>query len=233
MIIHRHWLDHSVEIHFKAIKSLRMKINDQDGSIRISAPKQLPESTVFEFMQQNYQWIEQRQQELAKRPNIIYQSGEQHYLWGTPYALEVIVGNIRPSIKLMDPQSIELRIPENYTVPQKEKLLDNLYRKQIKHVIPDLLEKWQPIVDREVNDWGVKKMRTRWGTCNIQAKRIWLSLELAKKPKECLEYVMVHELVHLHERNHNKRFYELMTLFMPDWKAYEGLLKQGNQAVEL
>ncbi len=226
-IVKRHWLNLSVEIHFKAIKSIRMKVNTIDGSIRISAPRHIPESTVFEFMQQNYDWIEKRKMALSKSAqfNFQYQDGEQHPLWGKPHQLSVALREGRASIALSSELAIIMRIPPTYERNQKIKLLDNLYRKQLKLVIPELLEKWQPIVGKTANEWGVKKMQTRWGTCNINAKRIWLSLELAKRPQECLEYVVVHELVHLHERHHNKRFYGLMTQFMPNWKEHEEKLK--------
>lgn len=232
-VVQRHWLNIPVEIHYKRMKNLRMRLNTEDGSLKISAPMQLPESEVFKFMQHHYQWIEKQRQNLVIHPKLQLNSGEKHLLWGIPYDLYVTHDRLRPSVKLTDNKTIEMDVPENYDTQQKIKLLDSLYRKQMKQVMPALLEKWQPIVGKEVNDWGIKKMRTRWGTCNIVAKRVWLSLELAKKPQACLEYVLVHELVHLHERHHNKRFYGLMTSFMPDWRVHEEQLKQGNQITEL
>jgi len=104
-------------------------------------------------------------------------------------------------------------------------VLTEWYRAELKREIPKLIEKWQRIMKVDVRDFGVKRMKTRWGTCNIRAKRIWLSLELAKKDPKCLEYVVVHEMVHLLERLHNKRFYRLMDQFLPDWRERDLLLK--------
>ena len=100
------------------------------------------------------------------------------------------------------------------------------YRDEIKKVVPELLEKWQPIVGKKASDWGIKKMKTKWGSCNIEQHRIWLNLELVKKPLACIEYILVHELVHLHDRNHNEHFKCLMDKFMPDWRSCRDLLKK-------
>ena len=217
-----------VEVHRKEMKTLRLKVNAQTGLVRISAPHYLPDSAVFQFMQTNHDWIVQRKSELAKhiQPKLHFKTGEQHSIWGEPHTLEVVNSLGRSSVRAMPNQSLLMLVPSDADTSTKEKLLDNFYRRQLKKVIPPLLEKWQPIVGKEVDDWGVKKMRTRWGTCNIQAKRIWLSLELAKKPQACLEYVIVHELVHLHERYHNQNFRNLMTEFMPNWRELETLLNQ-------
>ena len=104
---------------------------------------------------------------------------------------------------------------------QREQALTNWYRQQLKAELPKLIQKWERVIGVKTNDWGVKKMKTRWGTCNTQAKRIWLNLELIKKPPHCLEYVVVHELVHLLERGHGDRFQAYMSKFMPDWRTYE------------
>lgn len=106
-------------------------------------------------------------------------------------------------------------------------MLNQWYRQQIKQLIPDLLTKWEPVVGVQAAEWGIKKMKTRWGTCNIGAKRIWLNLELAKKPIQCLEYILVHELVHLLERRHNDRFRDLMDKFMPQWRLHRGTLNKA------
>lgn len=222
------WFGMEVEVHRKAMKTLRLKVNAQDGLVRISVPHYLPDSAVQQFMRNNHQWILQRKNELAQhiQPKLNFETGELHPLWGQAYTLQISHSLERSSIRTTPDQSILMMVPSKYTASDKEKLLDNLYRRQLKKAIPALLQKWQPIVGKEVDDWGIKKMRTRWGTCNIQAKRIWLSLELAKKHPDCLEYVLVHELVHLHERYHNQHFKDLMTRFLPNWKEREVLLNQ-------
>lgn len=224
------WFGHEVEIHRKKMKTMRLKIIPPEGFIRISAPHYLPEQAIFQFMQKNLAWIAERQAVMAKEksqaPNFL--QGEQHPVWGELFELDFTPIMGKPSIRELPNNKLEILAPNNVTTHVREKLLDEFYRRQLKRELPLLLEKWQPIVGKEVNEWGIKKMRTRWGTCNIQAKRIWLSLALAKKPKSCLEYVLVHELVHLHERYHNQNFKRLMTKFMPDWPTHDARLNQAD-----
>jgi predicted metal-dependent hydrolase len=122
---------------------------------------------------------------------------------------------------MRDNQYIDVYIHENTTREQRRKVLTEWYRRQLKQLLPALIEKWQPIIDVEVKAWGVKQMKTRWGTCNIPAQRIWLNLELIKKPLNCLEYVVVHEMVHLLERHHNARFKAYMDEFLPHWREHK------------
>ena len=103
---------------------------------------------------------------------------------------------------------------------QRQRVMTEWYRKGLKDVIPELVEKWEDLIGVKVSDWGVKQMKTKWGTCNIEAGRIWLNLELAKKPERCLEYIVVHEMVHLLERHHNEHFVALMDQFMPKWRTH-------------
>ena len=120
--------------------------------------------------------------------------------------------------------TLHLRKPK--TRDQRAKIVKEWYRKELKAQIPDLLSHWETIIGVKANDWGVKQMHTKWGACNVDDKRIWLNLELSKKPKVCLEYILVHELVHLHERHHNSRFIQLMNQFMPNWRLYRDQLNQ-------
>ena len=125
-----------------------------------------------------------------------------------------------------------LLVSPNTTKENRALVLNNWYRQQLKKIIPDLLEKWQPIVGKEVKSWGVKKMKTKWGSCNIAERRIWINLELAKKSPECLEYILVHELVHLYERQHNDNFRYLMDKFLPQWLQSRDTLKSEPLAYE-
>ncbi len=116
---------------------------------------------------------------------------------------------------------MDLYVRPNTTTQQRNHLLNEWYRKQLKNEIPQLIQKWEQIIGVKVNDYGIKLMKTRWGTCNTKAKRIWINLELAKKPQRCLEYIIVHEMVHLLERLHNDHFKQLMDKFMPQWRTYK------------
>jgi predicted metal-dependent hydrolase len=134
--------------------------------------------------------------------------------------LEVIEHQGKNTVDISASNKLLLKVRPGTTKASKEKLLKEWYRTQMKEQVPPLLQKWERIIGVQANDWGIKQMKTKWGACNIEAKRIWLNLELAKKPPICLEYILVHELVHLHERHHNERFIGLMNQFMPKWRLH-------------
>ncbi len=133
------------------------------------------------------------------------------------------------------------KIPHDYavmfvrtdtTIERREQMLQDFYRAELKRLMPEMLEKWQPKLGVEARAWGIKRMKTKWGTCNIEARRIWLNLELAKKPVQCLEYILVHELAHLHERHHNDRFISLLDQHLPQWKLLKDQLNSSVLADE-
>ncbi|MBE0998501.1 M48 family metallopeptidase, partial [Escherichia coli] len=144
-------------------------------------------------------------------------SGECHYLWGRRYRLNLIERSGKHEIKLGRGR-LHLYVNPATTLENKALVLNSYYRDALKTRIAELLPVWEDKIGVKAADWGIKKMKTKWGSCNIQAKRIWLNLELAKKPPECLEYILVHELVHLLERNHNERFKGYMDKLLPDWR---------------
>src|SRR5262249_12312661 len=115
---------------------------------------------------------------------------------------------------------------------QRERVLRRWYRKQLKELIPPLLEKWQAAIDIQTNEWAIKKMKTKWGACNVKARRIWLNLELAKKPVQCLEYIIVHELIPLRERHHNDRFLAILDEYLPQWRLRRQQLNSAPLAHE-
>ena len=131
--------------------------------------------------------------------------------------LKVIEHNLAPFLKLKH-NTIELYIRPKTDTAKRKEILDQWYRTKLKEMIPILITKWEKVMAVEVKDFGIKKMKTKWGTCTIEAQRIWLNLELAKKPTNYLEYIIIHEMTHLLERNHNSRFVALMNQFMPNWR---------------
>ena len=140
--------------------------------------------------------------------------------------MEVIERRGRHEILISDGNILQLFVNSGTDTEKRLKVLTEWYREQLKGKIPDLLNKWQPIIGKQVNDCRIKKMKTRWGSCNITKGRIWLNLELAKKPIECLEYVLVHELVHLWERYHNEKFRAYMDKYLPQWQEYSDMLNR-------
>jgi predicted metal-dependent hydrolase len=147
-------------------------------------------------------------------------SGESHYFMGRRMRLRVIPHSGATRVVLRSRSFIEMHVRSELTTAQREKSLQAWYRHQLKQMIPPLLDKWQAKLGVHVAEWGIKKMKTRWGTCNVDARRIWLNLELAKKPPQCLEYLIAHELAHLLQRHHDDRFIALMDKHLPQWRAY-------------
>ncbi|MFK5984409.1 MAG: SprT family zinc-dependent metalloprotease [Pseudomonadota bacterium] len=220
-----------IEIHItrKPIKNMRMSISAADGKVKISAPLFIADKTINEFVNAQLNWIKKHQvhyQALPKPVELTYCQGEQHYFLGQMFQLDIVELSQGFQKVQIDGQNLKLYIKENSSLLQREKLLDDWYRSEIKKRIPELLFKWQLIIGKKVLDWRIRKMKTRWGTCNINKKRIWLNLELIKKSPECLEYVLVHEMVHLYERYHNQRFYSYMDQFLPNWKSLREQLKK-------
>jgi predicted metal-dependent hydrolase len=173
-------------------------------------------------------WIKQKQAKFKAQPVKSprqYISGESCYFKGDRYLLKVIYHSCEPKV-VIEQTTLNLYVRYGSIREQREQALTNWYRQQLKAEIPGLIAKWERIIGVSINAWGVKKMKTRWGTCNIQAKRIWLNLELITKPQHCLEYVIVHELVHLLERLHSDRFWSYVSRFMPQWKQYQAELNR-------
>ncbi|MBC6607351.1 M48 family metallopeptidase [Hymenobacter sp. BT188] len=218
-----------IEVVRKNIRTLRLTVYAPDGKVRVAAPMRMAASNIEEFVVARRVWILKHQAKFAARERPVafaYVSGEAHFFQGKVYQLQVLEAKGRPRVAIRDEQFLELYIPQDASKEQRESVLTAWYRARLKEQLPALLAKWEPVVGKQATTWGVKQMKTRWGTCNVQAKRIWLNLELIKRPPLCLEYVVVHELVHLHERYHNARFWGFMDQFMPDWRTYKAELSQ-------
>lgn len=220
--------DIPVEIVRKNTKNIHLGVYPPEGNVRISVPSHITNENVRLAIVSRLSWIKKRQEEFKKQPRQTereYVAGESHYFQGKRYILEVVERNGKHSFSLKNNARMLLHVSPNTTKENHALVVNNWYRQQLKKIIPDLLEKWQPIVGKEVKSWGVKKMKTKWGSCNIADRRIWINLELAKKSPECLEYIVVHELVHLHERQHNDNFRSLMDKFLPQWRQFRDKLK--------
>ena len=174
-------------------------------------------------------WIKKHRQNFADQARETpreYVSGESHYFEGRRYLLNVIYQKDKPQVKIRNKTYIDLYVREESNPDQREKVMTEWYREKLKKNIVPLIKKWKEKIDVDLNDWQIKKMRTKWGTCNIEARRIWFNLELAKKPLHCLEYITVHELVHFLERHHNNRYVNLMDKFLPNWRFCQNELNQ-------
>ena len=221
--------DISVEIRKKNIKNLQLSVNPPEGSVRISAPSRMSLDTIRVFAVSKLDWIKKHQAKIKNRVREVrseYISGESHTYLGQPYLLNVIELNQPPKVVLKH-ETIEMYVRPNTGVEKRRAILDKWYRQRLKEYIPLLISKYEAKMKVKVAEFGVKKMKTRWGSCNVKVKRIWLNLELAKKSIDCIEYIVVHEMTHLLERRHNKRFKALMDTFLPRWRiVQEELIKR-------
>lgn len=220
----------AVEVVRKRIKNLHLSVRPPDGRVRVSAPSRLGDEAIRLAVASRLAWIHRKQKAFAGQPRQSRRemvSGESHYFMGRRYLLRVVEEDAPPRVVVKSNSEITLRVRPFAGRDKRERVLDDFYRGRMKELVPELIAKWQPEMGVEVADWGVKKMKTRWGSCNIKDRRVWLNLELTKKPPRCLEYVVVHEMAHLLERRHNGRFRSFMDRFMPDWRGIRAELNES------
>ena len=215
-----------VEIQQKHIKNIHLRVYPPDGRVVITAPLWLSIKQIKIQLEGKKQWISAQREKILQQPftsTPTFISGETHYFLGRPYTLSVIEGSDACGISLIDERMI-LSLRGSASFEEKASILKKWYQNQMATLVPHLIEKWQLVIGVEVASWGIKTMKTRWGSCNTSTRRIWLNLELIKKSRQSLEYVLVHEMVHLLEASHNHRFYELMDGFMNDWRSHQKAL---------
>ena len=222
--------DMHVDIVRKDIKNLHLGVYPPGGRVRVAAPLRVDDEAVRLAVIEKLPWIRRQQarflaQERQSQREYTYR--ETHYFLGRRYLLNVIEHDGRPRVEVNGKERIDLYAPAGSDAQEREEIMLRWYRKELKALLPPLIEKWQEVVGVSVDDWRIKKMKTRWGTCTIEARRIWLNLELAKKPIPCIEYIILHELVHLLERNHTDRFRDLMDQFMPQWRYCRDMLNRA------
>lgn len=225
----------SVEIVRKAIKHLHVGVYPPAGRVRVAVPRRMDDEAVRVAVASRLAWIRRQQkafvgQERQSKREMV--SGESHYFQGRRYLLDVHEDNGSPDVRLVGRRSMRLCVPRGFDQAQRDAVLQRWYRRQLRAQLPPLLEKWESRLGKTVSEVRIRKMKTRWGSCNAAARRVWLNLELIKKPVSCLEYVLVHELVHLHERHHNDRFLELMEGLMPNWRLHRDELNRAPLAHE-
>jgi predicted metal-dependent hydrolase len=211
----------SVEVVRKAIKNLHLGVYPPHGCVRVAAPLAVNDDAIRLAVVTRLGWIKKQQTKFttqARQTPREYVTGETHYFQGQRYRLNVVHQEGRSHVAIRNKSIIDLFVNKSADKTQREKIFQVWYRQQIKLLVPDLLAKWETVIGVKAAEWGIKQMKTKWGTCNTQSKRIWLNLELIKKPVACLEYIIVHELVHLLEKNHNDYFITHMDAFMPLWR---------------
>jgi predicted metal-dependent hydrolase len=208
-----------IEVTKKPIKNLHLAVYPPDGRVTVASPKGFSDELIRVYILSKISWIRKQQLKFTSQDRLSgreYINGESHYFQGRRYLLEVDKAS-KNSVHIVNNTKIKLLVtnPENKDL--KEKIMLAWYRTELKSVIIPLIEKWEKIIGVKSKDIRIKSMKTRWGSCNIKTAIIWLNLELAKKSKDCVEYVLVHELTHLLEKKHNANFKNLMGRFLPDW----------------
>jgi predicted metal-dependent hydrolase len=218
--------DIAVDVVLKNIKNVHLSVYPPTGRVRISAPSRMSLDTVRVFAISKLAWIRQQQRKLREQERETpreYLDRESHYVWGDRYLLSVIERDQASAVVLKHSRMI-LAVRAGAGEAAKEGIVAQWYREQIKTVALELIAKWQPILAVSVHRVFVQQMKTKWGSCNPRARTIRLNTELAKKPKECLEYIVAHEMLHLLEPKHNARFIRLLDQFMPQWQHYRDTL---------
>ena len=199
----------------------------------MSAPLRLDNEAIRLAVISRLGWIRRKQVQFERQERQSareFVTGESHYFEGRRYRLEVVEQDSPPAVVLLNNKTIVLSVRPGAGRDKREETLYRWYRSRLRERLPALVAEWERKIGVQVNEVRTRKMKTRWGTCNSRARRIWLNVELMKKPASCLEYVVVHELVHLLERKHNNRFRKLMDKHMPQWRRYRDELNRAPLA---
>ncbi len=208
-----------IEISKKKIKNLYLSIKAADGRVCISAPLAMSKERIEMFVRSKSDWIAKKLEGIRKLPagsECLYISGDSIFFWGKAYNLEVIYAH--GNKVEIEGNRIKLYARKTSTAENRENIINNWYRIRMRAEIDRLIESCQKTVGVSAAEWGIKIMKTRWGSCSLGKRKIWLNLHLVKKSPDCLEYVIIHELTHLLERNHSKQFYSYMDRFLPNWR---------------
>jgi predicted metal-dependent hydrolase len=223
-----------IDVVYKNIKNLHIGVYPPMGRVRVAAPEQLDDDQVRLAVIQRLSWIKRERERLRsaeRQSERDMVTGESHYVWGLRYRLKVIERPSRPHLAV-EGERLLLHVAAGTTEKRRRELLDQWYRDQLRVAVPDLIAKWQPTLGMTVPRWSIRRMKTKWGSCNRETGHIWFNVELAKKHPDCLEYIAVHEMTHLLERNHGERFAQLMDGFLSDWRTRRDLLNQAPLAAE-
>ena len=219
----------TAEIEYKRVKTLRMTVYPPDGRVCISAPMHTPNEVIRSFVESKQQWIEKYREKFRRSVKAVdkLKKGETHYVWGVAYNLELVEKAGRAKISLQD-TVLKMQIPPGSSKAKKQDLLDKWYHRLTQEAAPPLVKKWENKTGIAIKKIFYRKMKTHWGSCNSQSHTIRLNTELAKKEPVYLEYVIVHEMIHVTEPSHNRNFYRLMGSYFPDWKVLRQKMRRGE-----
>ena len=225
----------SVKVVRKKIKNLHLAVYPPDGCIRIAVPEIIDDEAVRLAIISRYEWIKRQTksfQDQARESKREFTTGESHFYLGRRYLLDIFYTSKSPYVELRNKKIMVLNINRKHGVETRKKLLSDWYRKERKKILPPIIRKWEIKSGLKVYSYGIKRMKTKWGSCNPAHKRIWINLELIKKPISCIEYIVVHEMVHLLEPTHNENFISHMNRILPGWKNLRDELNRSPLAYE-
>lgn len=204
----------------KPIKHIYLRTNKQ-GEVMVSAPSRISDAAVRNIIREKSDWINGqilKQQSRPQKPKPEFKNGERHHFLGQEYTLHKVESRGTGRISINSSGIIEMFVPNNASAQYCYNLIWRWYKNELLKLLPPLMEKWQATLGVTASEYRLRKMKSRWGSCNTITRRIWLNLELIKKPAACIEYVVVHELAHLIERGHNARFKAIMDAHLPNWR---------------
>ena len=225
----------AVEVVRKDIKNLHLGVYPPDGRVRIAAPVSMGDESIRLAVVEKLAWIKRQRAAFALQPRQSTRemvSGESHYFLGRRYRLRVHEEDAPPRVAIRGLRVLDLFVRPGSSRERRLAILEGWYREQLKEIVPPMMDKWQRALRVRASAWAIKKMKTRWGTCTVEARRVWLNLEVAKKPLRSIEYVLVHELAHLRVRSHSAEFTNLLDAHLPDWRERRKELQQSTLGAE-
>ena len=211
----------AVELVRKDIRNVHLAVYPPDGHVRIAVPLHVGDDAARLAVVDKLAWVRRQRDAFARQPRLSTRevvTGESHYVWGRRVRLNVVEADAPPAVRRLGPTRLELRVRPGTGGEPRRRLLQEWYRGELKAAVEPLVASWEPRLGVQLGSWQVRRMRTRWGSCSPTTGRVLINLELAKKPPECLEFIVVHEMVHLMERTHSDRFRRLMDRHLPDWR---------------
>lgn len=221
-----------VEVVRKAIKNLHISVHPPLGRVRVAAPHAMSDDAVRRAVVTRLGWIKRQRSAFANQPRSgapEFVSGESHWVFGRRYRLQVVEHDAPAEVSICGGR-LQLRCKPGMTAAGRARVLDAWYRERLAEVVAPMFGRWCRRIGVDASGFRIKRMRTKWGTCSVRARRIWMNVEIARRPQRCVEYLLVHELVHLLEAKHGPKFVAIMDQHLPSWRRLRSLLNDGPLA---
>ena len=227
--------DIAFEVVYKNVKTLRITVyppahssGARDSRVIIAAPDRTEKEYIWKFAAEKISWVKKHRERFLNNSKLTgsLRNRSAVYVWGIAHELELVEKQGNQKIRIEDGRMI-MQVRPGTTKAKREALLDSYYRRLLKETAPTIIRKWEGILNIEVKKLYVRKMKSHWGSCNYQKQTLRLNSELVKRKSECLEYVIVHEMLHIFEKGHNRNFYRLLSKYIPEWKTIRKKMNTG------